>query len=110
MKVSGPLRVLEYVNSRGLSPFRQWLDALNIETKARVQARIQRLETGSMGDYKSVGEGILELRLSFGPGYRVYFAFDSKTVVLLLTGGDKGNQRKDIKRAQQLWVEYLRRS
>lgn len=76
-------------------------------TKARVQVRILRVEAGNLGDHKSVGEGVMEIRLDFGPGYRVYFGIDGGTIVILLTGGDKSGQRKDIKQAQKLWAEYL---
>jgi len=81
---------------------------LDVITKARIQARILRIESGNLGDHKSVGGGVMELRFDFGPGYRVYFGKDGATLILLLTGGDKGNQRKDIKRAQALWSEYLK--
>ena len=67
-----------------------------------------RIESGNLGDHKSVGGGVVELRIDFGPGYRVYFGMDGAALILLLTGGDKGSQRKDIKRAQLLWSEYLR--
>jgi len=78
-----------------------------VTTKARVQVRILRVEAGNLGDHKSVGEGVMEIRLDFGPGYRVYFGIDGGTIVILLTGGDKSGQRKDIKQAQKLWAEYL---
>jgi putative addiction module killer protein len=102
-----PFKVREYVEPHGKSPFREWLDSLDIATKARVQVRLLRVESGNLGDYKSIGEGVMELRLDFGPGYRIYFAIDGGTIVLLLTGGNKGGQRKDIKHAQKLWAEYL---
>lgn len=102
-----PLKVREFIDHQGRSPFREWLDSLAVAVKARIQARILRIESGNLGDYKSVGSGVMELRFDFGPGYRVYFGLEGKTVVLLLTGGDKGSQRQDIKRAQELWLEYL---
>ena len=77
-------------------------------TKARIQARILRIESGNLGDHKSVGGGVGELRIDFGPGYRVYFGKDGATLILLLIGGDKGSQGKDIKRARALWSEYLK--
>jgi len=70
-----------------------------------IRKRILRIETGNLGDCKSVGEGVFELRFFFGSGYRVYFAFDGDVVVLLLTGGDKSSQNKDIKTAQKIWKE-----
>jgi putative addiction module killer protein len=75
-----------------------------------VQARILRFETGNLGDHKDVGAGVLEARLDFGPGYRVYFGRKGRELVLLLLGGDKGSQKKDIKRAQEFWSRYLKES
>ena len=98
------LRVREYVDRKGISPFRNWLDSLDVTTKARIQARILRIESGNLGDLKSVDGGAMELRFDFGPGYRVYFGKDGATLILLLTGGDKRSQRKDIKRAQSALV------
>ena len=68
--------------------------------------RLDRLELGNFGDCKPVGEGVLELRLDFGPGYRVYFAEDGPIIVLLLIGGDKNTQTKDIKTAKAYWQEH----
>ncbi len=107
MKPIRPLKVREFVDHQGHSPFREWLDSLAKAVKARIQARILRIESGNLGDHKTVGDGVMELRFDFGPGYRVYFGMDGKTVVLLLIGGDKSSQRRDIKRAQELWSEYL---
>lgn len=73
---------------------------------AVIRARINRLELGNFGDCKSVGAGVLELRVSFGPGYRVYFGRDGNTVVVLLYGGDKGSQTRDILKAKLFWKEY----
>ena len=81
--------VLEYRTKTGRNPFREWLDTLTIETKARIQARKLRIEQGNLGDYKSVGHGVCELRLAFGAGYRIYFGIKHKRLVILLAGGDK---------------------
>ena len=75
---------------------------------ARIQARILRFETGNLGDHKDVGEGVWEARLDFGPGYRVYFGKQGEELVLLLIGGDKSSQSKDIKRAKEFWSAYLK--
>jgi putative addiction module killer protein len=75
--------------------------------RKRILARIARLEQGNYGDCESVGEGVSELRLFFGPGYRVYFGEDANSVVVLLCGGDKGSQNQDIKQAKVYWQEYL---
>jgi putative addiction module killer protein len=77
-------------------------------SRARVQARILRFETGNLGDHKQLGDGVWEARLAFGPGYRIYFGRSGRELVLLLLGGDKGSQRKDIKRAKEAWTTYLK--
>jgi putative addiction module killer protein len=83
--------------------FEQWLDALrDIQTRARVQARIERLAAGNPGDVEPVGEGVSELRINYGPGYRVYFRKRGQELIVLLAGGDKSTQAKDIKAALRL--------
>ena len=83
--------------------FVQWLEDLrDIQTRARVQARIQRLATGNPGDVEPVGEGVSELRINYGPGYRVYFKKRGRGLIILLAGGDKSTQAKDIKAALHL--------
>ena len=90
----------------GRVPFDDWLDSLDCRTQAVVTARITRLRSGNLGDFKSVGGGVLELRIDFGPGLRVYFGRRSRDIVILLAGGDKRTQGRDIKSAQRLWSEY----
>jgi putative addiction module killer protein len=83
--------------------FAQWLDGLrDIQARARVQARIERLARGNPGDVEPVGEGVSELRIHYGPGYRVYFSRRGQELIVLLAGGDKGTQAKDIKAALRL--------
>lgn len=79
-------------------------------TTARIRARIDRVEAGNFGDTNPVGSGVSELRLPFGKGYRVYFGQDGVKLVVLLVGGDKATQEKDIKKAQDYWADYLERS
>jgi len=100
--------VREYVEDSGRIPFRDWLGGLDITTRARVQARILRFEMGNLGDHKEVGAGVWEARFDFGPGYRLYFGRRGRELVLLLTGGDKKSQSKDIKRAREFWSLYLK--
>ena len=99
--------VREYETADGEVPFRDWLATLGRATRARVQARVVRFETGNLGDHKGVGGGVLEARVMFGPGYRIYFGQDGSKLVLLLVGGSKGTQAKDIRRAQQYWRDDL---
>jgi putative addiction module killer protein len=80
-----------------------------VGARARIQARVARFEYGNLGDCKSVGNGVHEARIHAGPGYRVYFAFDGSKIILLLLGGDKGSQRKDIQRSQEFWRDYRNR-
>lgn len=101
------LTIREYVSADGKSPFREWLEDLDITARARIQARILRFETGNLGDHKSVGEGVWESRLMFGPGYRIYFGKESRSIILLLLGGDKSSQAGDIRKARLLWREHL---
>ena len=99
--------VREYETADGKVPFRDWLATLDRATRARVQVRVVRFETGNLGDHKGVGGGVQEARVMVGPGYRIYFGQDGSKLVLLLVGGSKGTQVKDIRRAQQYWRDYL---
>jgi putative addiction module killer protein len=83
--------------------YAKWIDGLrDIHARARVQARIERLATGNPGDVKPVGEGVSELRIDYGPGYRVYYTIRGRTMIILLAGGDKRTQTTDIKTALRL--------
>lgn len=101
-----PFVVREYITADGTNPFRRWLARLANDTRARIQVRILRFEAGNLGDHKAVGDGVWEARLDFGPGYRVYFAKAGRTVILLLIGGDKRSQTKDIAQAKLYWAQY----
>jgi putative addiction module killer protein len=102
------VELLEYVNAAGISPFAKWREKLDATTRARVTVAVLRLETGNFSAVKGAGAGILELRLDFGPGYRVYFGKDGGQLVILLGGGTKRRQPADIRAAQTLWQEYKR--
>jgi len=83
--------------------FAKWIDGLkDIRARARIQARIERLALGNFGDVKPVGKGVAELRVDYGPGYRVYFKRSGRTVIILLAGGDKRTQSRDIDTALRL--------
>jgi putative addiction module killer protein len=91
----------------GIVPFDEWFDSLQDKwMQAAVDARLTRIRAGNFGDNKSVGGGVFELRINLGPGLRVYYALDGKKIVILLGGGDKGSQLRDIRRAQQLWQQF----
>jgi len=91
------------VEIRKTDLFAHWLDALrDLQARARIQARIERLAAGNPGDVEPVGEGVSELRINYGPGYRVYFKQRGQELIILLAGGDKSSQDKDIKTALRL--------
>ena len=88
---------------RKTETFARWIDELrDIHARGRVQARIERLATGNPGDVRPVGEGVSELRIDYGPGYRVYYTKRGRTVLILLAGGDKRTQATDIRNALRL--------
>ena len=103
-------QIIDYINSNGDAPVRDWLNDLDPVIAARIQARINRLESGNFGDSKSVGSGIYELKFKFGSGYRIYFAKHGESIVLLLCGGDKSTQSKDIEIARLYWADFERRA
>ena len=93
-----------YTDSDGQAPFVQWIDALTDRTaRARIRARLARVEAGNMGDCKPLRDGVQELRIDHGPGYRVYLSRQGAVLVLLLCGSDKGSQSREIARA----IDYL---
>ena len=107
MRVAQPRELEIYRDSNGQEPFTEWLKALqDRRTRKRIQARIDRIESGNLGDHKSLGDGVFELRFQFGPGYRIYFGQVNNTIILLLCGGDKSSQDRDIERAKVYWQEY----
>lgn len=102
--------ILHYLTAKGGDVFDAWLDGLDdARAVARIITRIDRIEAGNFGDHKSVGQGVWELRIDYGPGYRVYYAMCAQQVVLLLCGGDKRRQSADILRAIEFWKDYQKR-
>ncbi len=100
-------QLVEYLDERGRSPFGRWLRRLkDVQARAAIRKRLNRIRLGNLGDCKAVGEGVLEIRVHHGPGYRVYIAHDGPTIVVLLCAGDKRSQERDIHRAQAYWREY----
>ena len=90
-------------------PFDEWFDSLrDLRMRAAVDARLTRVRAGNFGDCKSVGGGVFELRISFGPGLRVYYGLHGRQIVVLLGGGDKRSQKRDIRRVQRLWQQFTK--
>lgn len=99
-----------YVTAEGHEPFTEWLNSLQDQrARAKIRVRLDRVSLGNFGDCHGVGDGVQELRIDYGPGFRVYFGQEGTTVVLLLCGGDKSNQAMDIQTAQRYWREYRRK-
>lgn len=99
-------RIELYQDASGKEPFSEWVRSLARAYRMRVFVRLDRVETGNLGDCKPIGEGVFELRLHFGPGYRIYFGEIDNTIILLLCGGEKSSQAKDVQRAKAYWKRY----
>jgi len=97
-----------YKDRYGFEPYTEWLSSFkkDYKTLARIEQRIGRMEHGNLGDYKALKEGIFELRLDFGPGYRIYFGQENQRIVMLLCGGNKNTQKNDIVLAKTFWQDY----
>ena len=105
-----PYTISYYLTEAGEKPFKEWLDGLkDIVARQKIRIRLDRVRLGNLGKNRSVGEGVYELKIDYGPGYRVYYGLDKKTVVLLLLGGDKSSQKKDITQARTYWEDHKRR-
>jgi putative addiction module killer protein len=103
------LDVREYLDQDGGSPFAEWFSTLDAVAAAKITIVLARIEQGNLSNVKGVGQGVLEYRLDFGPGYRVYFGRDGDVLVILLAGGTKKRQQGDIEEAQTRWADYKRR-
>jgi putative addiction module killer protein len=104
------IEVRIFAQESGREPYTEWFKRLKDKrAQARIDVRIARVRTGNFGDSKSVGEDVYELRLDYGPGYRVYFGKIESTIILLLCGGDKSSQVDDIRKAKEYWQEFLSR-
>src|SRR3977135_4208382 len=102
------LHVREYLDDQDRSPFAKWFEGLNATAAAKVTVALARIGQGNLSNVKPVGEGVLEYRIDFGPGYRVYFGRDSDMLVILLCGGTKKRQQRDIDAAHDYWQDYKR--
>ena len=103
------IEVEEFITDEDVSPFRRWFDALDDHAAAWVSIAIDRLGEGNTSNAKSLGEGVSELRINRGPGYRIYFGWDNKVLVILLGGGTKKRQQSDIQTALRHWRSYKTR-
>ena len=103
------IKIQQYLGSDGKSPFERWFDGLDESAAARVLTTITRLELGNFSSVKGVGAGVFESRIDFGPGLRVYFGKDGAAIVILLGGGTKKRQARDIADAHACWQDYKRR-
>jgi putative addiction module killer protein len=101
--------VVEYEDSDGKRPFSKWFRTLNVPAALKIRTAIARLENGNFSNVESVGQGVSEYKLDFGPGYRVYFGKDGATIVVLLGGGTKKRQSRDIETAKDRWAAYKTR-
>jgi putative addiction module killer protein len=105
------IELLRYQLENGSVPVTEWLKKLrDARVNAMIQIRFKRVESGNFGDHKPVGEGVSELRVNAGAGYRVYYGLRDKTLVVLLCGGDKATQQADIKQAKEYWVDWKRKN
>jgi len=104
------IELVHYQDGNGRYPFREWISAIRDEkARARIAFRLLQIEAGNLGDSKPVGEGVMELRIHVGAGYRGYFGRHGRRWVILLCGGDKDSQAKDISRAKEFWADWKRR-
>jgi putative addiction module killer protein len=102
------LEIRYYVATSGHEPFAEWFAELDAAAAAKIARALARMEQGNLSNVKSVGEGVLEYRVDFGPGYRIYFGRDGETIIILLTGGAKKRQQRDIDTAHASWRDYKR--
>lgn len=104
-------QLLEYLTEDGENPFHNWLSSrIDRAARARIRVRLNRVRLGNFGDCKPVGKGVNELRVNYGPGYRIYYGKSKKTIVILLCGGSKKSQSRDILLAQEYWADFKRRT
>ncbi len=104
------MEILEYVSRDGKIPFSVWWRKLkDRQARNRILIQIDRLELGNTGDCKSLGNGVYERRIHYGPGYRIYYGKTGKQIILLLCGGNKASQQQDVRRAKQYWEDYRSR-
>lgn len=101
------LRTIQYYTTKsGTTPFIEWINKLDNKTVAIIYKRLERMKLGNFGDHKNLKDGVFELKISFGPGYRIYFGKDGKEIIIILSAGDKKTQNRDIKKAKLYFRRY----
>jgi putative addiction module killer protein len=103
------MKILEYLDPNGSSPFALWFASIEARAASKVAIALTRMEAGNLSNVKSVGSGLLEYRIDYGPGYRIYFGRDGERLIILLAGGTKKRQQADIATALMRWSEYKQR-
>jgi putative addiction module killer protein len=103
------MELLEYLEATGRSPFGRWFEGLDAHAAAKVTVALTRLKQGNLSNVKGVGEGVFEYRIDFGPGYRLYFGRDGESLIILVGGGTKARQHRDVASAKVRWADYKRR-
>lgn len=103
------VEIREFVDAKGHSPYAKWFNRLNAHAAAKVVVSLIRMEKGNFSNAKSVGAGVFEYRINYGPGYRIYFGKDGDTLIILLGAGTKVRQQQDIETAKSRWQDYKRR-
>ena len=103
------IKIELYVTEEGKVPFSEWLQSLkDRKSRAKIRVRLDRVRLGNLGNNKFLGKGVYELKIDYGPGYRIYYGQTGKEIILLLLGGEKKRQQSDIKQAQEYWADYRR--
>ena len=103
-------KLLEYLSENGQRPFKNWLVGLrDLRARACIRTRLNRVRLGNLGDFASIGDGVFELRIFYGPGYRVYYSQERDNVIPLLLGGTKGTKKRDIRIAKAYLADYRER-
>nr|WP_295461881.1 type II toxin-antitoxin system RelE/ParE family toxin [Mesorhizobium sp.] len=103
------MRIVEYLDTENRSPFGIWFERLDAAAASKVTVALTRMEGGNLSNAKSVGSGVFEFRIDWGPGYRIYFGRDGERIIVLVAGGTKQRQQRDIRDAIERWADYRRR-
>jgi len=103
------IEIVEYLTRQGRSPFAKWFNSLDIQAAAKITKALTRIERGNFSNVKSLKAGVREYKINYGPGYRIYFGKDNEKLVVLLAGGTKKRQQKDIENAIAYWLDYKKR-